>query len=78
MPIQSLRDRLARALQVDDGEIGVIALRDPALAGDAEDALRPGAGQVDEALQAQPAGGHMVSITGTRVCTPGMPEGEAG
>src|SRR4029078_4374683 len=40
--------------QIDDGEIGVIAYRDAALAGDAEDALRPGAGQIDEAGKAEP------------------------
>ena len=45
----------ARQAQIDDGEIGVIAARDAALAGDAENALRPRRGEIDEALQASVA-----------------------
>ena len=73
-----MRDGLA-ALQVDDGEVGVVADRDAALAGDAEEPLRAGAGQVDEALEAS-AGPALTwsSMIGTSVCTPVMPEGEAG
>ena len=52
-------DRLA-PLQVDDREVGVVADGDAALAGDAEDARRTGRGQIDEALERQPAGGDMV------------------
>src|SRR5262249_37600014 len=40
-------------LTVDDREVGVVADDDAALANDAEDARRPGAGEVDESLQAQ-------------------------
>ena len=43
-------------LQVDDGEVGVVAGGDAALGGHAEQALRAGTGQVDEALQRQPPG----------------------
>ncbi len=43
----------ALAFEVDDGQVGVVAERDAALAGDAENALRPGAGQIDEARQAE-------------------------
>ena len=37
------------ALEIDHREVGVIARRDPALAGDAVNPRRPGAGQIDEA-----------------------------
>ena len=43
----------ALGLEIDDGEIGVVAHGDAAFAGDAEDALRTGAGQIDEAGEAQ-------------------------
>ena len=43
------------ALQIDDGEVGVVAGRDAALAGDAEEPRRAGAGQIDEALPATAA-----------------------
>ena len=43
-------DRFA-ALEIDDGEIGVVPSRDAALAGDPEQPLRASTGQVDEALE---------------------------
>ena len=56
-------DRLG-ALQVDDREVGVVADRDPALADDAEQPRRAGAGQVDEARQGQPPRRDMVEHDG--------------
>ena len=44
-------------LQIDDGEIGVEALGEPALVGQAEQPLRPMAGQVDEPLEGEAAVG---------------------
>src|SRR5689334_2984739 len=49
----SVGDGLA-ALQVHDGEVGVVAGRDAALVGQAEDAARPLAGEVDETRQREP------------------------
>ena len=43
----------ALGLEVDDGQIGVIAESDASLAGDAENTLRAGAGQIDEAGKAE-------------------------
>src|SRR5690349_14001772 len=48
------------ALQIDDGEVGVIALGDAALAGEPENAAGPMTRQVDEALERQAALVHMV------------------
>ena len=78
LPTQSLSMTRSRH-EVDDGQVGVIAERDAALAGDAENALRAGAGQIDEARKAEASLAlTWSSITGTSVCTPGMPEGVAG
>src|SRR5258708_3284138 len=43
---RGVADRLA-ALEIDDGEVGVVSTRNAALADDAKQPLRPGAGQVD-------------------------------
>src|SRR5579885_2568707 len=42
----------AARLEVDDGEVRVVAEGDAPLAGDAVDARGPGAGEIDEALEA--------------------------
>src|ERR1043166_6366677 len=44
------------SLEIDEGEVGVVAQRDAALAGDAEDALSAGAGEIDKTLKRQAAG----------------------
>ena len=49
----------APGLEVDDGQVGVIALGQPALVGQAEQAVRAMAGQVDQPLQGQPTLGDM-------------------
>jgi hypothetical protein len=56
----------------------MVALGNPALVGETEDTLRSSAGQFDETLQAQLPLFTWVSMIGTVVCTPGMPEGLAG
>ena len=66
-------------LEIDHREVGVVADGDAALAGDAEQARRPGAGEIDEARisDSRPAL-TWSSMIGTSVCTPVMPEGVAG
>src|SRR5262249_21818986 len=49
----------ALRLEIDQHQIGVIAHRDPALAGDVVDTLRSGARQIHDPLQGQPPRGHM-------------------
>src|SRR5581483_1752952 len=50
----------ALGFEIDDGEVGVVAHSDAALAGNAEDALGTGAGQVDEAGKAEAPGIHVI------------------
>ena len=47
-------------LEIDDGEVCVIALRHPTLSGDAEHPLHAVARQVHQPLEGQPPVGHMV------------------
>src|SRR4051812_26793282 len=49
----TIGDRLT-AFQVDHRDVGVVAHRKPALPGDAIDARRPGAGEIDEAAEREP------------------------
>ena len=50
----------ALCLEIDDGEVGVVAHGDAPLAGDAEDALRACAGQIDETGEREAPGIDMV------------------
>src|SRR5215510_7328279 len=50
----------ARLLEIDDGEVGVVADGDASLAGDAKDTLRACAGHIDETGERQAAGIDMV------------------
>ena len=45
----------ALGFEIDDGEVGVIANGNAAFAGNAEQALRPCAGEIDEAREAEPS-----------------------
>ena len=78
LAMSSWREGAAR-LQVDDGQVGVVALGHAALAGDAEHAAarRALVRSTKRSSVSRPSA-TWVSITGTRVCTPGMPDGEAG
>ena len=69
---------VSRRFRSTIGEVGVVADRDAALADDAEQPLRAGAGQVDKALERQPPAFTWSSMIGTSVCTPVMPEGLSG
>src|SRR4051794_1588982 len=51
----AIADGLA-ALEVDDREVAIVAGGDPTLARDAEKPLRPGTGEVDEALEGEASG----------------------
>ena len=62
------------ALHIDDSQIGIVTRRDAAFAGNAVDARRPRAGQIDEAGERKPAGVDVIEHNGTKVCTPVMPE----
>ncbi len=56
----------------------IVADGDAALSRDAEEALRAGAGHVDEAFERQAAAFTWSSMIGTSVCTPVMPDGVLG
>jgi hypothetical protein len=51
-------------IEIDDGQVGVVSDGDAPLSGDPEDAVGPVAGEIDEALQGEPAGMDVVEHDG--------------